>query len=76
MRVGQTYELRIRSADVTHGLGGLQALGVGDLVLTPGSAAIVRTVQPMAAQTGNHPFECTVFCGSGHPFFGRIEVAP
>jgi hypothetical protein len=76
MRVGQTYELRARSTDVAHGMSAIAALGLQDLVLFGGSAPVVQIVTPTAAQIGSHPFECTVECGTGHPFFGRIDVVP
>jgi hypothetical protein len=76
MRVGQTYELRARSNDVAHGMSGIAALGLQDLVLFSGSPPIVQIVSPTAAQIGSHAFECTVECGTGHPFFGRIDVVP
>jgi hypothetical protein len=76
MRVGQTYELRIRSGDVTHGFGGIPALGLSSATLNFGAVPVIRTITPTSAQTGSHSFACSIFCGSGHPFFGSIQVSP
>ncbi len=76
MHVGQTYELRIRSGDVTHGFGGISALGLQSATLSSGAAPVIRTTSPTSAQIATHVFSCSVFCGSGHPFFGSIQVSP
>jgi heme/copper-type cytochrome/quinol oxidase subunit 2 len=75
MQAGQTYELRARSNDVPHGVSAIDELGLDELVLVPGSP-LVRTIQPTAADVGSYFFSCTVECGSGHPFSGRIDVVP
>ncbi|HEU5250304.1 MAG TPA: hypothetical protein VFW15_10000, partial [Thermoanaerobaculia bacterium] len=74
MRVGQRYELRMRTLDVTHGFPGIAALGLSSAALTPGGAEIVQTVQPTANQVGTHFFVCDIECGSGHGFQGSIQV--
>ena len=74
MRVGQRYELRMRTLDVTHGFPGIAALGLSSAALTPGGAEIVQTVQPTANQVGTHFFACDIECGSGHGFQGSIQV--
>jgi hypothetical protein len=76
MHVGQTYELRIRSGDVTHGFGGIPALGLSSATLDFGAAPVIRTITPTSAQIGSHSLACSIFCGSGHPFFGSIQVSP
>jgi hypothetical protein len=76
LHVGQMYELRIRSGDVTHGFGGISALGLQSATLSPGAAPVIRTASPTSAQIGTHGFSCSIFCGSGHPFSGSIQVAP
>ncbi len=74
MHVGQRYELRLRTLDVTHGFPGVAALGLSSAALTPGGAEIVQTVQPTANQVGTFFFACDIECGSGHGFQGSIQV--
>jgi hypothetical protein len=74
MRVGQTYEVRMRSLDVTHGFPGIPQLGMAQRAL--GSAEIVQTVRPTAAQIGTYVFPCDIECGVGHGFEGSISVVP
>jgi hypothetical protein len=74
MQVGQTYEVRMRSLDVTHGFPGIPALGMQQRAL--GSSEIVQVVRPTAAQVGNYVFACDIECGVGHGFAGTIVVAP
>jgi hypothetical protein len=74
MQVGQTYEVHMRSLDVTHGFPGLPELGMAQRAL--GSSEIVQTVRPTAASIGNHVFPCDIECGVGHGFAGTIVVAP
>jgi len=76
MRVGQTYELRITSDDVTHGFGGSSALGLQGATLNPGSAPVILTISPTSSQIGSHAFTCSIVCGDGHPFDGAIQVSP
>jgi hypothetical protein len=76
MQVGQTYELRMRTADVTHGFSGLPEIGLPGAALTPGSAAIVQIIQPTPGQVGSYFFFCDIECGSGHGFAGSIQIAP
>jgi heme/copper-type cytochrome/quinol oxidase subunit 2 len=76
MQVGQTYELRMRTADVTHGFSGLPEIGLSGAALTPGSAAIVQIIQPAPGQVGSYSFFCDIECGSGHGFGGSIQIAP
>jgi heme/copper-type cytochrome/quinol oxidase subunit 2 len=65
-RVGQAYELRIRTEDVTHGFSGVAPLGIAGATMSPGDVE-VRTFTPAANQTGTFPFACTVAtCGTGH----------
>lgn len=73
MHVGQLYELRMRTLDVTHGFSGVAALGLQSAALS-GSSETVRTVRPTAAQVGNHSFVCDIVCGVGHGFQGSIQV--
>ena len=75
MQVGQTYEVHMRSLDVTHGFPGLPELGMAQRALLSGAAEIVQIVQPTAAQVGNHVFACDIECGVGHGFAGTISVA-
>jgi heme/copper-type cytochrome/quinol oxidase subunit 2 len=72
MQVGQTYEVHMRSLDVTHGFPGLPELGMEQEALEAGE--IVQTVRPTANQIGNHLFACDIFCGVGHGFQGSITV--
>lgn len=58
---GETVRLRIRSVDVMHGLA-IPALGISER-LAPGEDVVVEFV---ADTPGRYPFECSVFCGSGH----------
>jgi hypothetical protein len=76
MQVGQTYELRMRTSDVTHGFSGLPEIGLPGAALTPGSAAIVQIIQPTPGQVGSYFFFCDIECGSGHGFAGSIQIAP
>jgi hypothetical protein len=72
MQAGQTYEVHMRSLDVTHGFPGIAVLGMEQTALGPGE--IVQTVRPTAGQVGTHTFECDIECGSGHGFQGSIQV--
>jgi heme/copper-type cytochrome/quinol oxidase subunit 2 len=74
-RVGQAYELRIRTSDVTHGFSGVPPLGIQGANISPGDLE-VRTFTPSASQTGTFPFACTVTtCGTGHDdMLGIIRV--
>jgi heme/copper-type cytochrome/quinol oxidase subunit 2 len=74
MQVGQTYELRMRTLDVTHGFSGLPEIGLSGAALSPGSAVIVQTVRPTSAQVGSHVFVCDIECGVGHGFAGTIQI--
>jgi hypothetical protein len=76
MQAGQTYEVHMRSLDVTHGFPGLPELGMAQRALSSGAAEIVQIVRPTAAQVGNHVFACDIECGVGHGFAGTISVAP
>ena len=76
MHVGQTYELRMRTLDVTHGFSGLPEIGLSGVALSPGAQTIIRTVSPTAGQTGTHVFVCDIECGSGHGFAGTIRIDP
>jgi hypothetical protein len=74
MQVGQTYELRMRTLDVTHGFPGILQLGLESAALEPGAAEIVQTVTPTGAQVGTYRFPCDIECGAGHGFEGTIHV--
>jgi heme/copper-type cytochrome/quinol oxidase subunit 2 len=76
MQVGQTYEVRMRSLDVTHGFPGIPALGMEQRALESGAAEIIQIVRPTAAQVGTHVFPCDIECGVGHGFEGSIAVVP
>jgi heme/copper-type cytochrome/quinol oxidase subunit 2 len=76
MHVGHTYELRLRTLDVTHGFSGLPEIGLSGVALPPGAQTIIRTVSPTAGQTGAHVFVCDIECGSGHGFAGTIRIDP
>jgi hypothetical protein len=74
MHVGQTYEVHMRTLDVTHGFSGLPGIGLSGAALSPGAAVIVQTVRPTGNQVGNHTFVCDIFCGVGHGFAGNIQI--
>lgn len=74
MRVGQTYEVHMKTLDVTHGFSGLPGIGLSGAALSPGAAVIVQTVRPTADQVGTHVFVCDIFCGVGHGFAGNIQI--
>jgi hypothetical protein len=74
MHVGQTYEVHMRTLDVTHGFSGLPGIGLSGAALSPGAAVIVQTVRPTGDQVGNHAFVCDIFCGVGHGFAGNIQI--
>jgi heme/copper-type cytochrome/quinol oxidase subunit 2 len=74
MRVGQVYEVHMRTLDVTHGFSGVPQIGLQQAALQPGSAEIVEIARPSAAQIGTHSFVCDIVCGSGHGFQGSIRV--
>ncbi|HSE63728.1 MAG TPA: hypothetical protein VLG15_08985 [Thermoanaerobaculia bacterium] len=74
MQAGQTYEVHMRSLDVTHGFPGIPQLGMEQTALGP--TEIVQTVRPTEGQVGTHTFECDIECGSGHGFQGSIQVVP
>jgi heme/copper-type cytochrome/quinol oxidase subunit 2 len=76
MQVGQRYELRMRTADVTHGFSGLPEIGLSGAALTPGAAVVVQIIQPASGQVGSYSFFCDIECGSGHGFGGSIQIAP
>jgi heme/copper-type cytochrome/quinol oxidase subunit 2 len=74
MQAGRTYEVRMRSLDVTHGFPGIPALGMEQRALLSGAAEIVQIVRPTASQVGTHVFPCDIECGVGHGFEGSISV--
>ncbi|HSE65251.1 MAG TPA: hypothetical protein VLG15_16730, partial [Thermoanaerobaculia bacterium] len=74
MRVGQVYEVHMRTLDVTHGFSGVPQIGLQQAALQPGAAEIVEIARPTAAQVGTHSFLCDIVCGSGHGFQGSIRV--
>jgi hypothetical protein len=74
MQAGQTYEVHMRSLDVTHGFPGIPALGMEQRALESGAGEIVQVVRPTAAQVGTHFFPCDIECGVGHGFEGSIQV--
>lgn len=74
MHVGQTYELRMRTLDVTHGFSGLPEIGLSGVALLPGSAVVVQTIRPTSDQLGAHVFLCDIECGVGHGFAGTIQI--
>ena len=74
MQVGQTYEVRMKTLDVTHGFSGLPEIGLSGAALVPDSAVIVQTIRPTADQVGAHVFLCDIECGSGHGFAGTIQI--
>jgi hypothetical protein len=74
MQVGQIYEVRMRSLDVSHGFPGIPELGMAQVAL--GSNEVVQVVRPTAAQVGTYVFPCDIECGVGHGFLGTISVAP
>jgi hypothetical protein len=74
MHVGQTYEVHMKTLDVTHGFSGLPGIGLSGAALSPGAAVIVQTVRPTADQVGTHVFVCDILCGSGHGFAGNIQI--
>ena len=79
MKVGQSYEIRMTSNDVTHGFPGIPALGLSGATLSRGNT-VVRTITPSADQVSlsGHVFFCNVpSCGSGHSDMeARIRVEP
>ena len=79
MKVGKSYEIRMTSTDVTHGFGGVPALGLSGASLSPGNT-VVRTITPSSDQVSlsGHVFFCSVpSCGSGHDAMeARIRVEP
>jgi hypothetical protein len=75
MHVGQTYEVHMKTLDVTHGFSGLPGIGLSGAALSPGAAVIVQTIRPTADQVGSHVFVCDIFCGTGHGFAGNIQIA-
>jgi hypothetical protein len=75
MHVGQTYEVHMKTLDVTHGFSGLPGIGLSGAALSPGAAEIVQTIRPTADQVGSHVFVCDIFCGTGHGFAGNIQIA-
>ena len=76
MQAGQTYEVHMRSLDVTHGFPGLPELGMDQVALFSNAPETVQIVRPTAAQAGNHVFACDIECGVGHGFQGTIVVGP
>jgi hypothetical protein len=74
MQAGQTYEVHMRSLDVTHGFPGIPQLGMDQTALGP--TEIVQTVRPTAGQVGTYTFPCDIECGAGHGFEGSIQVVP
>lgn len=73
--VGRPYRVVFRSADTTHGVGGLSALGLScPSGVTPERACTLE-ITPTAGQVGTYPYACTIFCGSGHGSMnGRIVI--
>jgi len=76
MQAGQTYEVHMRSLDVTHGFPGIPDLGMEQRALDSGAGEIVLVVRPTLAQVGTHVFACDIDCGVGHGFEGSIQVVP
>ncbi len=75
LTVGTPYQVVFRSADTTHGLGGLSALGFScPNGITPAQPCTTN-ITPTAGQVGTYDYACTIFCGSGHPTMaGRIVI--
>ncbi len=62
--------LRIKSIGTTHGFR-LDAYNI-NVTLEPN---VTRTVEFVASQQGTFTFNCSVFCGFGHPgMSGQIEI--
>ena len=67
---GDTVLLHITSADVAHGIA-IPEFGVNTYL----PAGETVDVEFIADQTGEFPFRCNVFCGSGHSqMTGRVVV--
>lgn len=72
VRVGDRVTLRVRAADVAHGLY-LDPYGI-DVKVLPLEEQVVRFV---ADRPGKIRYRCSVICGSLHPFMvGEIVVTP
>ncbi len=76
LTVGKPYQVVFRSADTTHGLGGLSALGFScPNGITP-EQPCTTNITPTAGQVGTYDYACTIFCGSGHGTMnGKIVVS-
>ncbi len=67
---GDNVRLQVTSADVAHGIA-IAAFGI-DETLPPGQKV---TVEFFAENAGTFPFECSIYCGSGHSgMTGQIVV--
>jgi PKD repeat protein len=82
LRVGQTYEFRIRSGDppgtASHAFSGIPTLNLSAANINPGGQPVVRTITINAGQVGSHLYACTLTsCGDGHnDMVGNITVVP
>ena len=82
LRVGQTYEFRIRSGDPpgssAHAFSGVPSLNLSAAPINAGGQPTIRTITINAGQVGNHLYACTLTsCGDGHfDMVGNITVAP
>jgi len=73
--VGRPYQVVFRSADTTHGVGGLSALGLSCPNGVTPEQPCSFSITPTAGQVGTYSYACTIFCGSGHAgMSGRIVV--
>ncbi len=67
---GDTVTIELAAADVVHGLA-LEGYGL-ETTSDPGQTSRLTF---LADQTGTYRFQCTVTCGSLHPFMnGRLQV--
>jgi heme/copper-type cytochrome/quinol oxidase subunit 2 len=75
LTVGKPYQVVFRSADTTHGVGGLSALGLACPNGVTPTQPCTLNVTPTAGQVGTYDYACTIFCGSGHGTMnGKIVV--
>lgn len=73
---GDTVIIRLRSADVSHGLF-IEGYDIGAAIITKEGWPREKVIKFVADKPGVFTFRCNVTCGPYHPFMtGKLVVKP
>lgn len=73
---GDTVIIRLRSADVSHGLF-IEGYDIGTAIITKEGWPREKVIKFVADKPGVFTFRCNVTCGPYHPFMtGKLIVKP